>query len=62
MQKETKYRINDQKLATLKSRHLKDIFIHLMGLLGGHLVEFVKAPIHQNIKRHHNVDLIKKED
>jgi hypothetical protein len=27
------------KLATLKSKHLKAIFIHLMRLLGGHLVE-----------------------
>jgi hypothetical protein len=27
------------KLVTLKSRHLKVIFIDLMGLHGGHLVE-----------------------
>jgi len=51
LQKKTKYRINDQKLATIKSRHLKAIFIRLIGLLGGHLVEFVKVSIHQNIKR-----------
>jgi hypothetical protein len=51
LQKKIKYKINDQKLATLKSRHLKAIFIHLMGLLGGHLAEFVKASIRQNIKR-----------
>jgi len=51
LQKETKYNTNDQKLATLKSRHFKTICIHLMGLLGGHLVELVKASIYQNINK-----------
>jgi hypothetical protein len=27
------------KLVTLKSKHLKVIFIHLMGLRNGHLIE-----------------------
>jgi hypothetical protein len=38
LQKETKYRNNDQKFETLKFGHLKTIFIHFMGLPGGHLM------------------------
>jgi hypothetical protein len=51
LQKETKYNTNDQKLATLKSGHFKTIFIHLMGLLNGHLIDLVKTSIYQNIKK-----------
>jgi hypothetical protein len=48
LEKETKYRINDQKLATFKSWNFKAIFIHLMWISSGHLVQLVETSIYQN--------------
>jgi hypothetical protein len=46
LQNETKYKTNDLKLATSKSRHLKAIFIHFMGLPSGHLIEGCNSSKH----------------
>jgi hypothetical protein len=49
LQKETKHKINELKLVTLKFEHLKAIFICLIGLLGGHLIEGYNSSKHLKI-------------
>jgi hypothetical protein len=46
LQNKTKYKTNDLKFATSKSKHLKVIFIHFMGLRNGHLVEGCNSSKH----------------